>query len=192
MLSDLLLSVRNGQLILRSKRLNKEIIPRLTSAHNYYYSGTIPIYRFLADMQFQIGRGALYFNWGKELESQLSFLPRVRYKNTILSSATWIVKIDEIKHFFTIQDDKQLLEEIEIWREKRFLPQYVLMPDEDNELFVNWANLVSIHSLFSIIKKRQEIKFMEFLFNPDTAIIKDASNRPYMNQCIVAFYKDNN
>lgn len=192
LLSDLLLSVRNGRLLLRSKRLNKEIIPRLTSAHNYYYPGTMSIYRFLADMQVQTGRGALYFSWGQELESKFSFLPRVRYKNTILSLATWIVKIEEIKHLFKIQEEKRLLEEIETWREKRFLPQYTLMPDGDNELFVDWNNLEYIHSLFSIIKKRQEIKFTEFLFNPDTAIISDASNKPYTNECIVAFYKDNN
>ncbi|MFV0329284.1 MAG: lantibiotic dehydratase family protein [Dysgonomonas sp.] len=192
LLSDLLLSVRNGRLILRSKRLNKEIIPRLTSAHNYYYYGTTSIYRFLADMQVQTGRGSLYFNWGQELESKLPFLPRVRYKNAILSLATWTVKIDEIKHLFKIQEEKQLLEEIEIWREKRFLPQYTLMQDGDNELFVDWYNLVCIHSLFAIIKKRQEIKFTEFLFNPDTATIRDANSKAYTNECIVAFYKDNN
>lgn len=192
LLSDLMLSVKGERLMLRSKRLNKEIIPRLTSAHNYYYFGTMSIYRFLADMQIQTGRGYLYFSWGEELESKFSFLPRVRYKNTILSLATWIVKLDEIKHLLKIQKDRQLLDEIQIWREKRFLPQYTLMPDGDNELFVDWENLISVQSLFSIIKKRQEIKFTEFLFNPDTAIIRDASNRSYTNECIVAFYKDNN
>lgn len=192
LLSDLFLSFRNGRLILRSKRLNKEIIPRLTSAHNYYYPGTMSIYHFLADIQVQTGRESLYFNWGQELESKLSFLPRVRHKNTILSLATWIVKIDEIEHLFKIQQEKELVEEIGIWREKRFLPQYTLMPDGDNELFVDWNNLQSIHSLFSIIKKRREIKLIEFLFNPSTAIIRDTNNKAHTNECIVAFYKDNN
>ena len=49
-IDDLMLSYRGGELVLRSKRLNRRIIPRLTSAHNYY-NDTLPVYRFLCDMQ---------------------------------------------------------------------------------------------------------------------------------------------
>ncbi len=190
LLSDILLSVRRNRLILRSKRLNKEIIPRLTSAHNYHY-GTLSIYRFLSDMQVQTGRDSLFFSWGLYLESKLSFLPRVRYKNTILSLSTWIIKIDEIRSLFVIKNEKLLIVEIEKWRENRFLPQYTLMTDGDNELFVDWCNLISINSLFSIIKKRKEIRLTEFLFDSDAAIVRDTNNKPYINECIVAFYKNN-
>lgn len=61
-INDLLLSVKQGRLVIRSKRLNKEIIPRLTNAHNYRLSA-MPVYRFLCDMQTQ-ERGGVVFNWG--------------------------------------------------------------------------------------------------------------------------------
>lgn len=191
LLSDLMLSVKQGQLVLRSKKMNKEIIPRLTTAHNYYYRGTLPVYRFLADMQTQTGRNTLYFSWGQVLEEKLTFLPRIRYKNTILSPATWIIKIEDIKKLLAIEEDESLLEKIEKWRERYFLPRYVLMLDGDNELYIDWGNVISVKSLLSLISKRQEIKFTEFLFNPNKAMVKDTNNKTYTNECIVAFYKDN-
>jgi len=188
-LSDLMLSVRNGKLFLRSKKLNKEVVPRLTSAHNYN-NGSMSAYRFLCDMQLQ-GRKGLFFMWSQQLQNELSFLPRVRYKNTILSLTTWMVKMDEIKHLFSSQNDEKFRISINEWRKKRNIPRYVLMPDGDNELFVDWENLLSIHSLFSIIKKRESVKFTEFLFSPENGVIKDCENAVYTNEFIVPFYKNN-
>lgn len=186
-LSDLMLSVKQGRLTVYSKKLRKEIIPRLTNAHNYH-NGTMPIYRFLCDLQIQTGREGIYFSWGKQLEQELSFLPRVRYKNTILSLATWKVKTEEIRLFFLITDNQKLIESISKWRSKIFLPRYVLMPDNDNELFIDWENPLSIRSLFAIIKKRHFLRFTEFLFESENSVIKsDGGN--HTNEFISIFYK---
>ena len=187
-LSDLMVSVRRNRIILHSKRLNKEIVPRLTTAHNYH-NGTMPVYRFLCDLQSQHQRNALYFNWGHPFEQQFSFLPRVRYKRTILSSAIWLVEIDEIRRFFQIEKDELLTDSIKKWRDDRFMPQYVLLPDRDNELFVDWESALSVRSLFSMIKNRQQLRFTEFLFEPEHAMIK-SKNGIFTNECIVAFYQD--
>lgn len=183
-LSDMMLSVRGGRLVIRSKKLGKEIVPRLTTAHNYH-SNTQPIYRFLCDMQIQTERDNLYLNWGQH---DFIFQPRVRYKNTILSAATWTVMRKEIILFFEIKDDDLLIVEIGKWRQRRFLPRCVLMPDGDNELFVDWDNVLSVRSLFSIIKKREIIIFTEFLFEPENAVVT-GKDGVYLNECIVAFYK---
>jgi hypothetical protein len=183
-----MLSVKWGELVIRSKRLNKKILPRLTTAHNYHYPGTMPVYRFLCDMQVQTGRNHLYFSWGQQLEKELSFLPRVRYKNVILSSATWIIKVEDLKSFFAIKDNNNLMEGIKKWREALFLPRYVVMPDNDNELYVDLENPLSVRTLFSIMKNRQSVRFMEFLFEPENAVIKDRKGS-YTNEFIVAFHK---
>ncbi|WP_165026969.1 lantibiotic dehydratase family protein [Dysgonomonas sp. ZJ279] len=185
-LSDLTLSIKQGRLMIRSKKLNKEILPRLTTAHNYHNSN-MPVYRFLCDMQNQTGRNSLYFSWG-QLEKELQFRPRVKYKNTILSLATWVVRVREIEHLFVIKEDEKIISEISIWRKIRSLPQYVLMPDGDNKLLVDWENPLSIHALFSLIKKREIVIFTEFLFEKENAIVKN-QNGVYLNECIVAFYK---
>lgn len=185
-LSDLTLSVREGRLVIRSKKMKKEIIPRLTTAHNYSFN-SMPVYRFLCDMQIQHQRSGLFFSWG-HLGNEFSFLPRVRYKNTILSPATWTVKNKEIKHLFDMKDDDLILETTK-WRKEISLPQYSVMPDGDNELFVDWNSAISIQALFSIIKHREVIKFTEFLFEEEKAVAKGEGGA-YLNECIVTFYKD--
>jgi hypothetical protein len=187
-MSDLYLSIRQGKICLRSKKLGKEIIPRLTNAHNYH-SSSMPVYRFLCDIQMQHGRSGLQFNWGY-LNNELSFLPRVRYKNTILSLATWKIKTAEMKHLFALKDDNQLLVETKEWREKYPLPQKMLLSDGDNELLIDWDNVQSIRSLFSVIKKRGMITLTEFLYDPDHSVVRDEAGNPYPNECIVVFYQN--
>jgi len=186
-ISDLMLSIRRGKLFLRSKKFNKEVIPRLTTAHNYRNNPT-PIYHFLCDMQTKNIRSGLFFSWGS-LENSFSFLPRVRYKNTILSPASWTVNISDIKHLFDIKEKDKLFFEIEKWRETIALPRYVLLRDGDNELFVDWESFFCIRSLFPIIKKRTIIKFTEFLFEPDNLVVMGKDGK-YLNECIVAFYQN--
>jgi hypothetical protein len=185
-ISDLLLSVRNGELVIRSKRLQKRIIPRLTTAHNYY-NNTLAVYRFLCDMQKPNGRGGLFFSWGS---FEHPFRPRVRYRNTILSPTSWTFKKKEMEHLFEIKEDKMLLSKIKEWRDNFLLPRSVLMSDSDNELYIDWGNPVDIRSVFDIIKNRPSVNFDEFLFEPNNAVIRDQKGNPYLNECIVAFYKD--
>jgi len=187
-MSDLYLSIRKGRIRLYSKKLNKEIVPRLTSAHNYRNS-SMPCYLFLCDMQHQQGRGGLFFSWGY-LKNELSFLPRIRYNNTILSLSTWKIEIKEIKYLFEIKEDNKLIEETTKWREKYLLPTKVLLLDGDNELLVNWEDELSIRALFSIVKKRETINLSEFLYDSKTSVVKDENGNSYRNECIIAFYKD--
>lgn len=187
-ISDLYLSIRHGRIYLRSKKLNKEIIPRLTNAHNYN-KNPMPVYRFLCDMQIQHGRSDLFFNWGN-LYNKLSFLPRVQYRNTILSLAAWKIKIEEMKYLFALEDDSWLIVATRKWRENYPLPSKVLLADGDNELLVDWEDIRSIRALFSVIKKRETVVFTEFLYDPKYSVVRDKNGNPYRNECIVAFYKD--
>ncbi len=61
-IEDILVSVKNNKVVLRSKKNKKQIIPRLGSAHNYSVN-SLPIYHFLSDLQDQDESGII-FNWG--------------------------------------------------------------------------------------------------------------------------------
>jgi len=188
-LSDLMLSVQKGKIVIRSKKLNKEIVPRLTTAHNYSLS-SMPVYRFLCDMQHSSGRNSIYFYWGNLFQREFTFLPRIRYSNTVLSPAIWNINIKRIEPYFKIDKSEELIIETTQFRNENRIPRYVLLQDGDNELFVNWENAISIRSLFSIIHKRQVVQFTEFLFEPENAVTKSNSGI-YRNECLVAFYIDN-
>ena len=186
-LSDLFISVRQGKIILRSKRLNKEIVPRLSTAHNYSMNA-MPVYHFLCDLQTQGLRGGVGFGWGS-LSGEFDFLPRAVYKNTILSLATWRVKTADFKALIEKCNDTEIKEKVQQWRKERNIPQLALLTEGDNELLVDFENVLSIKMLFSAIKKREGFELKEFLFDRENAVVVDERGEVFTNEFIITFYK---
>nr|WP_315032761.1 lantibiotic dehydratase family protein [uncultured Chryseobacterium sp.] len=163
-LDDLYISLKNDKIILRSRRLNKEIRPYLTNAHNYFHN-TLPVYHFLSDLYSQEIRGGLHFNWGG-LKEIYKFLPRVEYKNIILSKASWKIYDKDIiflEQF--ILDKNKLLSELKNWRLKRRIPIWVQWVESDNTLTLNLENYTLATLFIQTIKKKKAIMIEEFLFN---------------------------
>ena len=123
-LSDLMISVRNNQVVLRSKRLNQRVIPRLTNAHNFTQG--LPIYRFLCDLQAQDAHLNVAWNWGV-LRTQ-AYLPRVRYHKVILSRATWQLQARNL----TPDNPLRLVAQLTA----AGLPDQFVLAQGDNELFI--------------------------------------------------------
>src|SRR5262249_37205506 len=72
--ADLAVSVRGDRIILRSQRLGREVIPRMSSAHSFTLSG-LSVYRFLCTLQYQGIAQNLRWDWGALKDAP--FLPRV-------------------------------------------------------------------------------------------------------------------
>lgn len=185
-IDDLMLSCRGGELMLRSKKLNRRIIPRLTSAHNYY-NDTLPIYRFLCDMQHQGERMSFGFDWGG-LADKLSYRPRVLYGNSILSLAAWKVRQEEIAAFYQLSDP-ELVDSIAKWRLQRKIPEHALLSENDNELYIDFESPISIRAFLCTIKKRKSFQLLEFVFSSDNLVVEGADGK-YLNECIVGFYRN--
>jgi len=185
--SDILISVKNNQIRLRSKSLNRYIIPRLTTAHNFQNNPT-PIYRFLCELQTQNIRGGMFFNWGA-LDQQLDYLPQVRYNNIILSLARWKVSVKDMEHLIKEKDEAKRSEAVKLWRNKLSIPQYVTLSDSDNTLYVDMDNPISINAFFSTIAKRTHITLDEFIYDRKHPFISNEKKESFTNECIVSFYK---
>ena len=171
-LSDLYVSVKGKNVFLRSKRLNKRVIPRLSTAHNFGLN-SMPVYHFLCDMQTEGLRGGIGFSWGS-LANEYEFLPRVKYKNIVLSLAKWTIKVSE-----NMETALQNLQ----------LPRFVVLPDGDNELFVDMESRLSVQTLLSVVKKRKSFQLEEFPFDPDNALVKDENGDAFTNEFVFGFYK---
>ncbi len=161
---DLYISLKNDEIILRSKKLNKNVIPYLTNAHNYY-TNTLPVYHFLSDLHTQNIRSGLYFNWG-DLEYIYTFLPRVEYRNIILSKARWkitekdIILLDQLK-----LNKKVFLQELKNWRNKRKIPAWIQWSKFDNTLTMALENYDMAKLFIETVKSQKSIIIEEFLYN---------------------------
>src|SRR5215212_10565512 len=84
--TDLLVSVRNDRIVLRSRSLGREVAPRLTTAHNEDWRN-LGVYRFLCALQRQDVVSALGWDWGPFGDAL--FLPRVVSGRLVLCRARW-------------------------------------------------------------------------------------------------------
>ena len=166
--------------------MGKEIIPRLSNAHNFSFDA-LPVYQFLCDLQTQDLRGGVGFNWGA-LSSEYVFLPRVRYKNIILSEAVWNIKKKDIQHILETKNDEEMLSKVEQWKNKFDLPDSVLLVDGDNELLLNLNNLLCLKTLLSLVKKRTRFQLKEFLFKPENCIVRRGKDK-FTSQFVFSFFR---
>lgn len=161
---DLYISLKNDKIVLRSKKLDKEVKPYLTNAHNYHHN-SLPVYHFLCDLHSQNTRTGLNFNWGG-LSQIYKFFPRVEYSNIIMAKAQWIITEKDIIMLQPLIHNKdKFLSEVEIWRKKRLMPQWLQWVRADNTLPVNLKNYDMAKLFMQVIKTEKTITIEEFLHN---------------------------
>ena len=183
---DLMIAVRNNKIILRSKKLNKQILPRLSTAHNYSFNA-LPLYQFLCDLQTQHLRSGVFFSWGS-LDNEFDFYPRVIYKNVILSRAYWNIKNKSLENIYKIKEDELLFDTFTKWREKYAINSTVVLADGDNELSLNLENLTCVKLLLNQVKRRSSFKLTEFLVNKDPEFCT-SNDGVFTNEFVISFYK---
>ena len=179
-LSDLMVSVVNDQIVIRSKKLNKVIIPRLSSAYNYTRSD-LSIYRFLCDLQYQ-GLKSDYSIDLKSLLPGLNFYPRIEYKNCILFPATWILnteEITELKKEFENTADRNIL-----YNSLRLKKNFALT-EGDNQLYFDCDDDESIQMFMQVISNKTSIILQEVFLDP-AALVKNIDNQPLCGQFITS------
>lgn len=177
-IEDLMVSVQYDEVMLRSKKLNKRVIPRLSSAHNYAAS-ELPVYQFLCAVQHQ-GKPGLHFSWGEWAEGR-KFLPRVCYNNIVLQRGSWLFDLKDYRKLLEHGDKiiYALREFFEIWN----VPRYVLLSDGDNELFIDIEEEEYLFLLWGEWARKKNIKLVE-------ALCDGSKTQDYINQIIIPFYKD--
>jgi lantibiotic biosynthesis protein len=186
-LQDLYISVKGNTVLLRSKKLNKIVVPRLSSAHNYSH-GALPIYQFLADMQLQGKQGGIYFNWGA-LENQYKFLPRVTYKNIVIDTAQWNFVKEDIAALIG-KTDEALMNAVADFKTLWKLPGLIVLADSDNELLINLDNKLMVEVWLDAVKKRNGFVIKEFLGGNKNTPVKDTSGNVYTNQFIAVLLRN--
>ena len=197
--SDLLVSVTGDRIVLRSKRLGKEIVPRMTNAHNYSWAGNLGVYRFLCALPEQDGCSFAWL-WGA-LDSA-PFLPRVTYGRLVFSHARWLLLDADLTPIRDAAKGSKratspeairecrarVFDAVQKMREQRGLPRFVVLADGDNQLPVDLDNILSVDSFAQLVKTRLLATLVEQFPSPDE-YCTTGPNGPFAHEFIVPITK---
>lgn len=183
-LSDLLVSVDHDRVVLRSRRLDREVLPRLTTAHNSA-TGGLGVYRFLCALQHEDVVQGLLWDWGP-LDSA-PFLPRVVCGRVVMSRARWNLRERELAAFREPRGARQF-RAVQRLRHERGMPRYVAVAEADNELVVDLENVLSIEAAARQLAGRSFGQLVELLPAPDDLTVSGPEGK-FTNEIVVPFVR---
>lgn len=163
-LEDIMVSVSQGELLLRSNRLGKRLIPRLASAYNYTLSD-LAVYRLLCDVQHQ----GLLSNMNLDLREyfpNLDYYPRLKFKNIIVSPARWLIPINCKRQK---DSSSSYLSELKSWLKDNKITFKFVAGSADQTLSFDPAKENDLKAFLSYCKQQGEnpIYISEALFDPN-------------------------
>lgn len=178
LLNDLMLCLRGNSLVLYSRKMKKQLMPRLASAYNYGRSD-LAVFRFLSDLQHQGLSSDFHFSIS-ELLPEAAHYPRVCFRNIVISPAKWKLHYSSLALF---------LGENELIKTKRYLGelgtgQYLVSRTFDRTMLFDIENDADLGSLLFILKKFKSITLEEG-FVPKQALINDHAGNPYQSQLML-------
>lgn len=158
-LDDLVVSIENGNVVLRSIYLQRQVIPRMANAHAPFVFPNLPLYRFLYTMQAE----GNFLGWSMELaERVLPFIPRITVGKSVISCAQWQFSEDEFRQVSTGTAASRFRAVQEL-RDRRGLPRYVVHQTSQSELVADLENVVSTESLLKSIASSERKSVTEWL-----------------------------
>jgi thiopeptide-type bacteriocin biosynthesis protein len=182
-LSDLLITVRGERINLRSQRLGKRVVPRLTSAHAFNGEGCPAAYQLLGYLQYTPWATVPLFSWGPL--STLPFLPRVRQGRTIFSLARWNISPEECRRIgdASRQDRFFALQEV---RAERALPRWVVMYHNGSMLPVDLDNPLSVDGFIHVVKQLGSTTLLELYPQPDELCVTGEEGH-FIHELVIPF-----
>jgi thiopeptide-type bacteriocin biosynthesis protein len=144
---ELTLRMDGQRLVLYSPRLDAEVRPRLTTAHNPAWRG-FGVYRFLAALQRAGVASALAWDWGALAGAPT--LPRVTAGRLVLARARWRLSAAELKTVTGADAAGGWAALVS----QRGLPPQVLIADGDNRLYVDTESPALIAAAAKVLRGR--------------------------------------
>lgn len=176
--SDLWLSLRENRFVLHSKRLQKQVIPRLTTAHNIY-GNNLSLYQFLGCLTYQ-DQPLLGFEWPSLFQSA-RFLPRVTIDGATISLASWHPDKDDFAALRSALDAGASAQDgglaaLQAWRTARHMPRFVSFDVHDNVLPIDLDNPMMVQLLLDEIADIKIVRLKEAL------VLNAPQARPQLGQ----------
>ena len=184
-ISDLFVTVRDDRVVLWSRRLGREVLPRITTAHNLSHPRNLPIYRFFALLREQ---GVLFgasWVWGR-LE-QLPFLPRVVYGQAVLCRAQWRIAASELA-LKPSTARVATYQAFQLLRNERGIPRRVLLSEGDSLLSLDLDLPIAVDVVVESIRKHHAVQLAE-QYPDDNSLVVEGPEGRFTHELIVPFLR---
>ena len=178
--SDLEVTVRGRRVHLASRRLGREVVPRLSSAHNFNQGPVV--YRFLAHLQDQDGRSGGW-SWGALADQP--FLPRVTRGRQVLAKARWRIEAADLKAALA-GSGGEAWGAFQSLRKDRGLPRFVLLTEADNALLVDLDEGLWVETLRHLVANRAAFTLVECFPGPAQALLAGPEGR-FAHELVIPF-----
>jgi thiopeptide-type bacteriocin biosynthesis protein len=155
--SDLVVSMENDQVVLRSRSLGRRVVPCCTTAMNPMWV-SLPAARFLMSVEGQRSPG--YFSWSWDLLDDAPALPRITHGRTILALRRWNVSARELADARP-GTDAGGFRRLQEWREARGVPRVVAFDHPKNRVLVDFGNVLSVDAFLAAAKEVDIVRFVE-------------------------------
>lgn len=155
-LDNIVVGAMQDRFYLKIKDQPKELI---VTAGNMLspFAAPAPL-RFMRDVSASRHQAIMSFPW-IDLEKQ-SFLPRVCYKKTILSTAQW--RVDLLHLGSTEKDNSEIIEKkFNEWANRWELPRYCFMGDGDQRILIDRSYPAHLREIVQQLKKGRSITLKE-------------------------------
>ncbi|GAA0855098.1 lantibiotic dehydratase [Aliiglaciecola litoralis] len=184
-IDDLYVWVEDATVKLWSKRLKKQIIPRLSSAHNFT-TRSLSIYKFLCTMQYQ-SSFAPNFSAPSSFK-HAHFTPRIMLDNLILREKTWRIPRNELLDLFACEDQNE--QPFNRLKQKYHLDQYVCFHNSDNVLHLDLKNKSMVEILSSETKNLEYVELKEALITQYDSPVQTLDRGKINNEVIIPFWNE--
>lgn len=179
-LSDITISIRSEEVILRNKNTGKIIVPRLSNSHNFQLQNLSHIYRFLSLIQVQWDC-SISFSWGF-IDSFAKFTPRVKIEKIIVKEAAW--NLNQTDLTFLKAKDENLFSEFKKFKEEWKIPDHVYLVEGDNKLLFDLSSDVFIRLFVSMIAKKEKITLVEDLVTENSNVV-NPDKKPFYSELLI-------
>lgn len=181
-IEDLRVALSSGRIVLRSRRLGKEVVPRMTTAHDHS-TAQLAVYRFLC----ALGAGGAQFGWSWGALGEAPFLPRVVEGKCVLSLAHWNLGRRDLEPLVKARGAARI-RAVRRLREAAWLPRHVVVADGDNQLPVDLESALEVDSFVALAAQRDRLALREDYPADDQLLVQGPGGR-YAQEIVVPFVR---
>jgi lantibiotic biosynthesis protein len=184
-LDDLLVGIdQRRRFYLWSKRLQRKVVPVLSSAHNFALENSLGVYRFLCSVSTHDQRRIQPL---LSDASMLPWVPRIRFGRCVLRAACWHLDEDE---FVSLQSQYKEIGNVDTWALRRKIPCLTTYGIGDQTLVLDMRNPILIEC-FLDTKHRFPLVLREASPAQQRSVVADVEGQRYRHEIVLPLLRGN-